>query len=38
MEARNRAVNAVTMPLYDLARKAIADGLPPGPFTGVPFS
>ena len=37
VEARNTAVNAVTMPLYDLARKAIADGLPAGPFTGVPF-
>jgi amidase len=37
VEARNTAVNAVTMPLYDLARKAIADGLPAGPFSGVPF-
>ena len=37
VEARNGAVNAVTMPLYDLARAAIADGLPSGPFTGVPF-
>jgi amidase len=37
VEARNSAVNAVTMPLYDLARAAIADGLPSGPFTGVPF-
>jgi Asp-tRNA(Asn)/Glu-tRNA(Gln) amidotransferase A subunit family amidase len=37
VEARNGAVNAVTMPLYDLARKTIAQGLPDGPFTGVPF-
>jgi Asp-tRNA(Asn)/Glu-tRNA(Gln) amidotransferase A subunit family amidase len=37
VEARNGAVNAVTMPLYDLARTTIADGLPAGPFTGVPF-
>ena len=37
VEARNGAVNAVTMPLYDLARASIAHGLPAGPFTGVPF-
>src|SRR3989454_8429525 len=37
VEARNAAVNAVTMELYDFARKAIAHGLPGGPFTGVPF-
>jgi Asp-tRNA(Asn)/Glu-tRNA(Gln) amidotransferase A subunit family amidase len=37
VEARNVAVNAVTMPLYDYARQAIAQGLPEGPFTGVPF-
>jgi Asp-tRNA(Asn)/Glu-tRNA(Gln) amidotransferase A subunit family amidase len=37
VEARNATVNAVTMPLYDLARKAIADGVPAGPFGGVPF-
>jgi Asp-tRNA(Asn)/Glu-tRNA(Gln) amidotransferase A subunit family amidase len=35
--ARNQAVNAVVMPLYDYGRKAIADGLPDGPFRGVPF-
>jgi amidase len=37
VEARNGVVNAVTMPLYDLARRAIAEGLPAGPFAGVPF-
>jgi amidase len=37
VEARNSKVNAVTMPLYDYARKAIAEGLPDGPFRGVPF-
>jgi amidase len=37
VEARNPAVNAVTMELYDYARKAIAHGLPGGPFTGVPY-
>ena len=34
---RNPAINAVTMPLYDYGRAAIAAGLPDGPFTGVPF-
>jgi amidase len=37
VEARNPAVNAIVMPLYDYGRKAIADGLPDGPFRGVPF-
>ena len=37
VESRNGTVNAVTMRLYDLARAAIAQGLPPGPFVGVPF-
>ncbi len=37
VEARNPAVNAVVMKLYDYGRKAIADGLPDGPFRGVPF-
>jgi amidase len=37
VEARNGVVNAVTMPLSDYARKVIAQGLPAGPFTGVPF-
>ena len=29
VEARNPAVNAVVMPLYDHGRRAIAEGLPP---------
>jgi Asp-tRNA(Asn)/Glu-tRNA(Gln) amidotransferase A subunit family amidase len=37
VEARNPAVNAVTMKLYDYGRRAIAAGLPDGPFRGVPF-
>ena len=37
VEARNPAVNAVVMKLYDHGRKAIADGLPDGPLRGVPF-
>src|SRR5262245_41047501 len=37
VEARNPAVNAVVMTLYDLARRTIAEGLPDGPFTGVPY-
>jgi Asp-tRNA(Asn)/Glu-tRNA(Gln) amidotransferase A subunit family amidase len=37
VEARNPAVNAVVMSLYDYGRKAIADGLPDGPLRGVPF-
>ena len=37
VEARNGAVNAVVMPLYDYGRQAIADGLPDGPLRGVPF-
>jgi Asp-tRNA(Asn)/Glu-tRNA(Gln) amidotransferase A subunit family amidase len=37
VEARNPTVNAVTMPLHDLARATIARGLPDGPLTGVPF-
>jgi amidase len=37
VEARNPAINAVVMKLYDHGRKAIADGLPEGPLRGVPF-
>jgi Asp-tRNA(Asn)/Glu-tRNA(Gln) amidotransferase A subunit family amidase len=37
VEARNATVNAVTMPLYDRARKTIAEGVPAGPLAGVPF-
>ncbi len=37
VERRNGAVNAVVMPLYDHGRRAIAAGLPDGPFHGVPF-
>src|SRR5436309_2426484 len=37
VEARNSTVNAVVMRLYDYGRRAIADGLPDGPFRGVPF-
>ncbi len=37
VEARNPAVNAVVMELYDHGRQAINAGLPDGPFTGVPF-
>ena len=37
VEARNPALNAVVMRLYDYARQAIAAGLPDGPFTGVPY-
>ena len=37
VEARNPALNAVVMKLYDYGREAIADGLPAGPLRGVPF-
>ncbi|CAE7323300.1 nylA [Symbiodinium microadriaticum] len=36
-EARNPKINAVTHKWYDEARAAIKDGLPDGPFKGVPF-
>ncbi|WP_149589957.1 amidase [Tabrizicola flagellatus] len=37
VEARNPALNAVVLIQEGVARKAIAEGLPPGPFRGVPF-
>ena len=37
VEQRNPAINAVVLMQEDTARKAIARGLPPGPFRGVPF-
>ena len=37
VEARNAALNAVTMKLYDYGRQTIADGLPDGALRGVPF-
>jgi amidase len=37
VEQRNPLVNAVVTKLYDHGRKAIAAGLPDGPFRGVPY-
>jgi amidase/6-aminohexanoate-cyclic-dimer hydrolase len=37
VEARNGAINAVVLVQEGVARQAIAEGLPPGPFRGVPF-
>ena len=37
VEARNGRVNAVVTRLYDHGRQQIADGLPDGPFRGVPY-
>ena len=37
VEARNPALNAVVQVQEGVARKAIAEGLPRGPFRGVPF-
>jgi Asp-tRNA(Asn)/Glu-tRNA(Gln) amidotransferase A subunit family amidase len=37
IEAINPKLNAVVTKMYDEARKTIAEGLPDGPFTGVPF-
>jgi amidase/6-aminohexanoate-cyclic-dimer hydrolase len=36
-EARNPSLNAVVLIQEDIARRAIRDGLPDGPFRGVPF-
>ena len=37
IEALNPTLNAVVHPFYDFGRKLIDEGLPDGPFTGVPF-
>jgi amidase len=37
IERLNPTLNAVVTTLYDQARTAVAAGLPPGPFHGVPF-
>ena len=37
VEARNPAINAVVLMQEGVARQSIAEGLPPGPFRGVPF-
>jgi amidase len=37
VEARNPALNAVVLMQEAVARWSIAEGLPPGPFRGVPF-
>ncbi len=37
IERLDPALNAVVITAYDAARKAVADGLPAGPFTGVPY-
>jgi len=37
IEAINPKINAVVTKMYDEARKTISQGLPDGPFTGVPF-
>lgn len=37
VEARNPALNAVVLIQEGVARRAITEGLPPGPFRGVPF-
>jgi amidase len=37
IERLNPTLNAVVIPMYELARTAAAEKLPAGPFTGVPF-
>ena len=37
VDQRNPAINAVVLIQEGVARKSIADGLPQGPFRGVPF-
>ncbi len=36
-EKRNPALNAITIPLYDLARQVASAALPAGPLSGAPF-
>ncbi len=37
IETVNPHINAVIHPMYDLARRQVQEGLPEGPFQGVPF-
>ncbi len=37
IETVNPQINAVIHPMYDLARRQVQQGLPEGPFQGVPF-
>ena len=37
IEARNPAINAVVHEMYDEGRRTIAEGVPEGPFSGVPY-
>ena len=37
IEQVNPKVNAVILPMYDIARESVHKSLPDGPFTGVPF-
>jgi Asp-tRNA(Asn)/Glu-tRNA(Gln) amidotransferase A subunit family amidase len=37
LEVVDTKINCISQRLYDYGRKQIADGLPRGPFTGVPF-
>src|ERR1035437_7565429 len=36
-EEHNPAINAIISKLYDYARRAIDEGIPSGPFSGVPY-
>lgn len=36
-EERNPSIGAVNIPMFEQARKAVAKGVPKGPFEGVPF-
>lgn len=36
-ERVNPSLNAIVTPMYDLARQSAAEGVPDGPFAGVPF-